>query len=421
MRIATAVLPQQAALRRAGHLPAPPQPRADRARPQRRGVLRAALPRARRGRDAHQGPEPGPLPRARPVPGAQARGVPRPRRRRGVRSPCARPGFPEPKTFSTRVAKLLQERADDFDIVHDNQVLGYGMLEIEKMGLPLVTTIHHPITFDRRIDIAADQEPVAQAHAEPLVRLPADAGPRSPGRRAVIITPSETSKRDIAKDFGVDPARMQVILLGVDDDFVPPTAPARARPDPGHGQRRRPDEGHRDPARGVRQAPHRARPRADPGHQAEARRPTEKLIDKLSISDSVRFVHGISDAELVELMGSAEIACVPSPLRGLLAAHRRADGVRDAAGRLPRRRDPRGGRARRRTPPTLVDPGRRRRARRGHRQPARRPRATRAPGRRRPPARRRAVQLAGRRRDRGRRPTRRSIADYQGGTRRADR
>jgi glycosyltransferase involved in cell wall biosynthesis len=43
---------------------------------------------------------------------------------------------------------------------------------------------------------------------------------------------------------------------------------------------------------------------------------TEKLIDRLSISDSVRFVHGISDAELVELMGSAEVACVPSLYEG---------------------------------------------------------------------------------------------------------
>ena len=51
-------------------------------------------------------------------------------------------GFPEPKTFSKRAARLLKERLDDFDIVHDNQVLGYGMLDIAEMGLPLVTT--HP-------------------------------------------------------------------------------------------------------------------------------------------------------------------------------------------------------------------------------------------------------------------------------------
>ena len=34
-------------------------------------------------------------------------------------------GFPEPKTFSSRVARLLEERAGDFDIAHDNQVLGH--------------------------------------------------------------------------------------------------------------------------------------------------------------------------------------------------------------------------------------------------------------------------------------------------------
>src|SRR3954468_6138993 len=64
-------------------------------------------------------------------------------------------GFPEPRTFSLRAARLLRERLDEFDVVHDNQPLGYGMLGIERAGLPLVTTIHHPITFDRRVDLAA--------------------------------------------------------------------------------------------------------------------------------------------------------------------------------------------------------------------------------------------------------------------------
>src|SRR4029079_12563043 len=53
-------------------------------------------------------------------------------------------GFPEPRTFSRRAERVLPERRDDFDIVHDNQTLGYGMLTISALGLPLVTTIHHP-------------------------------------------------------------------------------------------------------------------------------------------------------------------------------------------------------------------------------------------------------------------------------------
>lgn len=224
-------------------------------------------------------------------------------------------GFPEPKTFSTRVARLLRERTGDFDVVHDNQVLGYGMLEIEKMGLPLVTTIHHPITFDRRIDIAQTKNlwrKVTLSRWYGFLRMQG----RVARKARAILTPSETSKRDIAKDFGVDPARMQVILLGVDDGFVPPTKPrvpgrilAMASADA--------------PMKGIAtllEAFAKLRTERDlelllvtkpqPGGR------TEQLIDKLSIKDSVRFVHGVSEVDLVELMGSAELACVPSLYEG---------------------------------------------------------------------------------------------------------
>src|SRR5690606_30276835 len=87
-------------------------------------------------------------------------------------------------------------------------------------------------------------------------------------------------------------------------------------------------------------------------------------------------------------------------LRGLLAADRRADGVRDPARRQPRGRHPGGRRARR----GVRRPGharRRRRAHPGDRRTARRPRAPRSHGRGRPPPGARALQLAcGRHRDR---------------------
>ena len=224
-------------------------------------------------------------------------------------------GFPEPKTFSSRVARLLRERLDDFDIAHDNQVLGYGMLEIEKMGLPLLTTIHHPITFDRRIDLASTRNPwrkLTISRWYGFLRMQ-----KKVARQArFILTPSEASKRDIAKDFGVDPARMQVLLLGVDDAFQPPTAPrvpgrilAMASADA--------------PMKGIAtllEAFAKLRTERDVElilvTAPKAGGKTEKLIDKLSIKDSVRFVHGITDAELVELMGSAEVACVPSLYEG---------------------------------------------------------------------------------------------------------
>src|ERR1700760_3230392 len=64
-------------------------------------------------------------------------------------------GFPEPRTFSLRAARLLAGRRRDFHVVHDNQSLGVGLLKIAAAGLPVLATVHHPITRDRVVDLAA--------------------------------------------------------------------------------------------------------------------------------------------------------------------------------------------------------------------------------------------------------------------------
>ncbi len=224
-------------------------------------------------------------------------------------------GFPEPKTFSKRVARIFRERAGDFDVVHDNQTLGYGILDIAKAGVPLVTTIHHPITVDRRHDLAVARKlgkKLSLRRWYGFLRMQVKVA----RRLSAILTVSESSRRDIERDFGVDPDRIKVIPLGVDDVFVPPTAPrvpgrilAMASADA--------------PMKGIATLLEAfaklrterdvelvlvSRPRSG-GH-------TERLIERLAIGDSVRFVHGISDAELVEVMGSAEVACVPSLYEG---------------------------------------------------------------------------------------------------------
>ena len=224
-------------------------------------------------------------------------------------------GFPEPKTFSKRVARLLADRLDDFDIVHDNQVLGYGMLDIARMGFPLITSIHHPITFDRRIDIEAAttrHKKLSLRRWYGFVKMQGKVA-RNVGK---ILTVSESSRRDIVSDFGVDPANLQVIPLGVDEGFRPPTKPrvpgrivAMASADA--------------PMKGIAtllEAFAKLRTERDvelvlvtkpkPGGR------TERLIDRLGIGEHVSFVSGISDAELVEVMGSAEVACVPSLYEG---------------------------------------------------------------------------------------------------------
>ena len=57
-------------------------------------------------------------------------------------------------TFSLRASRLLRGRLGQYDVVHDNQSLGYGMLGLSRLGVPLVTTIHHPVHIDRKVELA---------------------------------------------------------------------------------------------------------------------------------------------------------------------------------------------------------------------------------------------------------------------------
>jgi len=225
-------------------------------------------------------------------------------------------GFPEPRTFGKRILKVLAKRRDDFDVVHDNQVLAHGIGQIEeKLELPLLATLHHPISFDRRVDIAAAptlRKKLSLRRWYGFVKMQAKVA------RKVrwILLPSESSKRDVVTDFGTDPSKMQVIPLGVDECFVPPTVPrvpgrivAMASADA--------------PMKGIAtllEAFAKLRTEREVElllvTKPTAGGRTERLIDELGIGDHVRFVHGISDTELVAVMGSAEVACVPSLYEG---------------------------------------------------------------------------------------------------------
>jgi glycosyltransferase involved in cell wall biosynthesis len=225
-------------------------------------------------------------------------------------------GFPEPRTFGKRVLKVLGKRADDFDVVHDNQVLAYGISKIEdEVGLPVLTTLHHPITFDRRVDLAAApnfRKKISLTRWYGFLKMQGDVVRKA----RWIVLPSTSSARDSVTDFGANPERMEVIPLGVDDCFVPPSKPrvpgrllAMASADA--------------PVKGIAtllEAFAKLLTERDVElvlvTKPTAGGRTEKLIDELGIKDKVSFVHGVSDTELVEIMGSAEIACVPSLYEG---------------------------------------------------------------------------------------------------------
>ncbi|QIZ36956.1 glycosyltransferase family 4 protein [Saccharopolyspora sp. ASAGF58] len=224
-------------------------------------------------------------------------------------------GFPEPLTFSLRAAKLLRARAHEFDVVHDNQCLGYGLLSLQRAGIPLVATVHHPITHDRRVDLAGATgwRRLGVRRWYGFTRMQGRVARRIPQ----LLTVSESSALDIRRDFGVGAQQLRVVPLGVDAEvFKPPTAPrvpgrivAMASAD--------------TPMKGIGtllEAVAKLRTertvelvlvaKPTPGG------PTEQRIEELAIGDVVRTVNGLSDAALAELLGSGEVACVPSLYEG---------------------------------------------------------------------------------------------------------
>ncbi|MBN3511273.1 glycosyltransferase family 4 protein [Mycolicibacterium nivoides] len=247
-------------------------------------------------------------------------------------------GFPEPRTFMMRVARILADRRDEFDVVHDNQSLGSALLKIADSGLPVVATVHHPITRDRVVEIAA-----AKWWRKPLVRRWygfAEMQKKVARKIPELLTVSSSSAADIAEDFGVAPSQLHIVPLGVDTELFKPAEHrvngriiAIASADV--------------PLKGVSNLLHavaRLRVERDLDVQLvsklEPNGPTEKLIAELGISDIVHSSSGLTDEELAALLASAEVACIPSLYEGfsLPAVEAMASGtpiVASRAGALP--------------------------------------------------------------------------------------
>ena len=124
-------------------------------------------------------------------------------------------GFSEPYTFGERMAKWAKYNFSKYDVVHDNQTLAYGLLKLKNFGLPVVGTIHHPITMDKRIDIQ---------HAETLSlkilkwRWYSFLNMQMHVARQLdpIIVVSENTRKDLVRDFRVDIKKTRKVLHGID-------------------------------------------------------------------------------------------------------------------------------------------------------------------------------------------------------------
>jgi glycosyltransferase involved in cell wall biosynthesis len=223
--------------------------------------------------------------------------------------------FSEPLAFSYRALRELKPRRGEFDLVHDNQCLGYGILALERW-IPTVVTLHHPITKDRELEIRHAPNwhkrwSVGRWYS--FVKMQGRVASRMP--RIVVV--SENSIHDIHSDMGVGYERMRLVPVGVDPDLFRPL------PDLARVPGRLITTASADVAlKGLAyllEAMAKLRTERDVTLTIIGRPKAGKsmdLIDSLGLRSHVEFVAGVTDERIVELYAEAELAVVPSLYEG---------------------------------------------------------------------------------------------------------
>jgi len=225
--------------------------------------------------------------------------------------------FSEPMAFSLRAWRHLRTRRAHFDVVHDNQTLGWGILALQRQGWPLLETIHHPITVDRRLELAHAhtlREQIGKRRWYAFTKMQTQVARRLPR----VLTVSESSKRDIANDHGVPPERIHVVPVGVDPELFAPL-PEIARV-PGRLITTASADVTMKGLSFLLEAVAKLRTER---HieltiigKAKTDSAASRAISELGLADAVTFVSGVSDRRIVELYAEAELAVVPSLYEG---------------------------------------------------------------------------------------------------------
>ena len=223
--------------------------------------------------------------------------------------------FAEPLTFSLRAYRALQDRVNDFDLVHDNQCLGKHILSIEKI-IPTIVTLHHPITKDRKLEMQHTKNywkrrGISRWYS--FVKMQGKVASRLP--RIVVV--SENSIADIHTDMKVSLDRMRLVPVGVDPDLFKPIPSVARKP------HRLITTASADVAlKGLAyllEAVAKLRTERDI-HLTIIGKPRDgasaDLITSLGLSDCITYVSGVSDERIVELYAESTLAVVPSLYEG---------------------------------------------------------------------------------------------------------
>ena len=223
--------------------------------------------------------------------------------------------FGEPRSFSIRAHRALKTRINDFDIVHDNQCLGYGILKIEKI-IPTIVTLHHPITKDRKLEM--EHTPTwwkrkAIGRWYSFVEMQGKVASKMP--RVVVV--SKNSIDDIHTDMKVSLDRMRLVPVGVDHELFSPKPSVQRKP--GHMITTASADVALKGLSYLLEALAKLRTEREV-HLTIIGKPREganaDLIRSLGLEDCISHVSGVTDERIVELYAQAELAVVPSLYEG---------------------------------------------------------------------------------------------------------
>ena len=225
--------------------------------------------------------------------------------------------FPEPYAFGKRVNIYLDKTSTDYDLIHDNQSLCYELINIQK-EIPLVTTIHHPITRDRRLALEAAatwKERLSINRWHSFLRMQKKVAPQLNR----IVCPSNQSKADVIEELKVNEENIDVVLNGIDLDSFTRDESVEQKP-----YRIITTASADVPLKGLKfliEAMTEIIEEIPEAHlmvlgRAKEKGDIAKLISRLNLEEKISFRSGLSQSEVVSLYSSSHICVIPSLYEG---------------------------------------------------------------------------------------------------------
>jgi Glycosyltransferase len=225
--------------------------------------------------------------------------------------------FPEPFTFGERVYRYLQKRKTNYDIIHDNQCLAYGIGKIAQRIVPTVATIHHPITVDRQEEFKAAKSLYQKFRVirwYTFIKMQM----RVARQLSHIVTVSEFAKKDIAHEFSINENKFRVVHNGINNEYF---YPAQNGSRPGNSiivtnSADIPLKGLNYLLEAVAEIRKKQSVKLTVIGEPKKNGIITKLVARLGIGDIVQFTGRIKNEEFADYYSAATIAVVPSVYEG---------------------------------------------------------------------------------------------------------